>query len=539
MNDARLEELNNEKIAEFEEATAQDVNFGENEVTMPATFDADEAGIPVSFESNETPVPWPMDDVYVVNGVTFTPHVSEDGWLSWTNDGDRPNPEPVNILGGPVGPQGEPGRDGSQGPAGPQGPAGETGVGIKRTVLNDDYTLTIELDNGETYTSPSIRGATGPAGPQGVPGIQGPAGEAGPAGPRGLQGVQGIPGPEGPAGPAGDPGPQGVSITHTWLGTRLSITSASGTSAVDLQGPPGEKGADGTMTFEELTDEQKASLKGDPGEQGPAGPAGANGVSVTHKWNGTTLQVTSASGTSSADLKGEKGDPGPQGPAGPSGGIDESVLADYLPLVGGALTGALEVNNTTEYAGVTKHRTVNGETFANAFGIGHDTTRGISASVRLKDESGTTRGRVDLWNNGKITYSPDGSNYHELYGAHNFTGATVEKGTYTGTGTMGTNNKLSLTFSKTPQLVVIMMNGNTSTGNDSKTFTPVMLLVNGCTYSQLIAPGSFTYPAATQNNVVGWSGNKVTWYHYWTNSPADVIHMNVSGKKYSYIAICI
>lgn len=37
---------------------------------------------------------------------------------------------------------------------------------------------------------------------------------------------------------------------------------------------------------------------------------GADGVSCTHSWNGTTLTVTSASGTSSADLKGEKGDPG-------------------------------------------------------------------------------------------------------------------------------------------------------------------------------------------------------------------------------------
>ena len=35
---------------------------------------------------------------------------------------------------------------------------------------------------------------------------------------------------------------------------------------------------------------------------------GSDGVSVTHSWNGTTLTITSASGTSSADLKGEKGD---------------------------------------------------------------------------------------------------------------------------------------------------------------------------------------------------------------------------------------
>ena len=37
---------------------------------------------------------------------------------------------------------------------------------------------------------------------------------------------------------------------------------------------------------------------------------GKDGVSATHKWNGTVLTVTSASGTSSADLKGNKGDSG-------------------------------------------------------------------------------------------------------------------------------------------------------------------------------------------------------------------------------------
>jgi hypothetical protein len=50
-----------------------------------------------------------------------------------------------------------------------------------------------------------------------------------------------------------------------------------------------------------------------------------DGVSVTHKWEGTVLEVTSASGTSSADLKGEqgekgdKGDTGEQGPKGEKG----------------------------------------------------------------------------------------------------------------------------------------------------------------------------------------------------------------------------
>lgn len=67
------------------------------------------------------------------DGTTFTPSVSEDGVLSWSNDGDKDNPESVNIKGpkGDTGPQGETGPKGDTGPqgeAGPQGPQGETGA---------------------------------------------------------------------------------------------------------------------------------------------------------------------------------------------------------------------------------------------------------------------------------------------------------------------------------------------------------------------------------------------------------------------------
>ncbi len=48
------------------------------------------------------------------DGVTFIPRVSEDGVLSWTNDGGLPNPEPVNIKGkdGVDGKNGVDGKDG-------------------------------------------------------------------------------------------------------------------------------------------------------------------------------------------------------------------------------------------------------------------------------------------------------------------------------------------------------------------------------------------------------------------------------------------
>lgn len=49
------------------------------------------------------------------------------------------------------------------------------------------------------------------------------------------------------------------------------------------------------------------------------GEKGEDGISATHEWNGTTLVITSASGTSSADLKGEKGDKGDKGDTGVAG----------------------------------------------------------------------------------------------------------------------------------------------------------------------------------------------------------------------------
>lgn len=52
------------------------------------------------------------------NGVTYTPHLSADGVLSWTNDGGLANPDPVNIKGAPgskgdKGDKGDPGSDAS------------------------------------------------------------------------------------------------------------------------------------------------------------------------------------------------------------------------------------------------------------------------------------------------------------------------------------------------------------------------------------------------------------------------------------------
>ena len=136
-------------------------------------------------DGQETEVELTIDSIVVnagggsgENGATFTPSVSVEGVISWTNDKDLPNPTPVNIMG----PQGE---------TGPQGQAGETGA------------------TGQ-------QGATGAQGPKGDTGATGAKGDTGATGPQGEQGIQGQKGEQGIQGPAGqDLVNQGEIITPT------------------------------------------------------------------------------------------------------------------------------------------------------------------------------------------------------------------------------------------------------------------------------------------------------------------------------------
>ena len=66
------------------------------------------------------------------DGATFIPSVSADGIISWTNDKDLPNPEPVNIKGAK-------GDKGDKGDRGEKGADGEDG-----TTFTPDETLSLE-----------------------------------------------------------------------------------------------------------------------------------------------------------------------------------------------------------------------------------------------------------------------------------------------------------------------------------------------------------------------------------------------------------
>ena len=130
------------------------------------------------------------------------------------------------------------------------------------------------------------------------------------------------------------------TITHEWQGTTLVITSDSGTSACDLkgsqgdmgirgpQGAAGKIGQDGTVTFDELTDEQRASLKGEKGDTATI----ALGTCTTGE-PGTEVVITN-SGTPSAAVFNfviPRGNVGPQGPKGDTGkGL--TILGTYPTL---------------------------------------------------------------------------------------------------------------------------------------------------------------------------------------------------------------
>lgn len=135
----------------------------------PAAVETD-APDPTELESYYAKVQALLKDIGKgVNGTTYTPSVSVAGEISWTNDGGKDNPEPVNIKGpkGDTGPQGASGKDGERGP---QGEPGKDGA----------------------------------VGPQGVPGTDG------------KDGVNGNDGAKGDKGDKGDPGEPGASGVETW-----------------------------------------------------------------------------------------------------------------------------------------------------------------------------------------------------------------------------------------------------------------------------------------------------------------------------------
>ena len=228
----------------------------------------------------------PMDEITVnvepALSIDRVEQVTPGTMTVWMTDGtsvDIELPRGPQGVPGKDGVDGAPGVDGKDGAPGPQGPAGPEGP----------------------------QGPAGPEGPQGLPGKdgaagpQGPAGPEGPEGPQGLPGKDGAPGPQGPAGPAGADGVDGtVSFEDLTEEQRESLRGPQGVPGKDgVNGAPGADGKDGTV-----------------GPQGPAGPEGPQGPQGLPGKDGTDGAV----GPQGAPGKdGAAGPAGPEGPQGPQG----------------------------------------------------------------------------------------------------------------------------------------------------------------------------------------------------------------------------
>jgi hypothetical protein len=174
-------------------------------------------------------------------------------------------------------------------------------------------------ETGEWKTIKAIQGE------KGEPGAQGEKGEPGPQGVQGKQGLQGEKGEKGERGAQGIPGDQG---------------------------PRGEPGQDGYTPQKGV--DYFDGANGQDGKNGQDGSPGADGVSCTHRWEGTTLVVTSASGTSAADLKGEPGKDGST----PVKGVDyftdgekAELVQAVMDAIGCPVFGMVDENNQVILSG--------------------------------------------------------------------------------------------------------------------------------------------------------------------------------------------
>lgn len=257
-------------------------------------------------------------------GPVFTPSISADGVVSWTNNGGLENPDPVSVKGdtGPQGPKGDKGDKGDTGATGPQGetgPQGATGAtgaqgpkGDKGDKGDVGYVFTPSI-NSEGVVSWTNNGGLPNPEPVSVRGPQGVKGDTGDQGPQGERGLQGETGPQGPKGDKGDPGDQGIQ---------------------GIQGPPGEQGPRGET--------------GAPGADGTDGEDGGYyspsvDSSGNLTWAASKPGMPDVTGANIKGPKGDRGDPGqngaqgeqgiqgPQGPQGPKGdpGTGLDILGQY------------------------------------------------------------------------------------------------------------------------------------------------------------------------------------------------------------------
>lgn len=148
------------------------------------------------------------------DGATFTPSVSSDGTLSWSNDKGLANPASVNIKG-------------EAGAAGAKGDKGDP-------FTYDDFTTAqLAALKGE-------KGDKGDKGETGEKGVKGDKGDKGEQGEQGQQGIQGVKGDTGASGANGQDGKSAyqIALDNGFVGTETEWLAS-------LKGDKGDTGASG------------------------------------------------------------------------------------------------------------------------------------------------------------------------------------------------------------------------------------------------------------------------------------------------------
>lgn len=279
-------------------------------------------------------------------GYTFIPHVSEDGILSWTNDGDLENPDPVNIKGdvgdtpnisigevrtgvpggtasaiitgttsdlklnmvipqGPIGQQGEKGDKGDKGDQGNIGISPNLSIGTVTSVDADqeagasiqgtspNLILNLDIPRGQKgeafkytdFTQSQLESLKGPKGDQGPQGIQGAKGEKGDTGPQGQTG---------PQGPKGNDG-TGVTI----LGSYNSLSELQSAHPTGAVGDSYIVSGDLYVWSQNTSSWQNVgTIQGPQGEQGLQGLEGKQGAKGDDGISVTSIEQTTTSSDS-------------------------------------------------------------------------------------------------------------------------------------------------------------------------------------------------------------------------------------------------